>query len=80
MSTMTVEDLRREIDEVDAGLVALIARRCELSRTIQSLRLAQGGPRVVQAREAEVVGRWRAALGAPGTRIAMLLLELGRGA
>jgi len=77
--TMTTTELRSEIDDIDAQLVALVERRREVSRRIQCERVAAGGPRIVHAREAEVVGRWRHSLGAPGGRIALALLELSRG-
>jgi chorismate mutase len=70
---------RARIDELDATLVALVRERLEVSRAIQQARMATGGPQVVNAREGEVVDRWRAALGAPGGRIALALLELSRG-
>ena len=80
MSTTTTTELRSEIDALDAELVALVERRREVSRRIQAERVAAGGPRIVHAREAAVVGRWRESLGAPGGRIALALLELSRGA
>ena len=54
-------------------------RRSDVSAQIGAARRAAGGPRIVHARENEVVGRWRAQLGRPGAAIAMALLELGRG-
>lgn len=77
--TTTTTDRRAEIDTLDAQLVAIITQRLEVSRRIQQERLAAGGPRVVHAREAEVISRWRDALGSPGGRIALALLELSRG-
>ena len=70
---------RQRIDALDAELVRLIAERAALSAQVQSARRASGGPRIVQSRENEVVGRWRDALGRPGGTIALALLELGRG-
>jgi chorismate mutase len=70
---------RARIDEIDAEIVRLITERTLVSESIQRLRQAEGGPRVVHARENEVVGRWRGALGRPGATIALALLELGRG-
>ena len=75
----TVEAGRARIDEIDAEIVRLIDERTAVSRQIQAARALSGGPRVVHARENEVVGRWRAALGRPGATIAVTLLELGRG-
>ena len=75
----TVETGRARIDEIDAEIVRLVAERTAVSEQIQRVRQAEGGPRVVHARENEVVGRWRSALGRPGATIALALLELGRG-
>jgi len=70
---------RARIDAIDAELLDLVRQRLVVSRTIQQARMAAGGPQVVHAREGEVVDRWRTALGAPGSRIALALLELSRG-
>ena len=75
----TIPDQRAEIDALDAHLVALIQQRARISREIQRARQAAGGPKVVHAREAEVVARWREELGPPGSRIALALLEISRG-
>ena len=70
---------RERIDRLDAELVRLIAERAAVSAEVQAARRAAGGPTIVQSRENEVVGRWHAALGRPGSAIALALLELGRG-
>jgi len=80
MTTLTTDDLRAEIDRLYTELLALVAQRRRVSTRIQELRMAEGGPRVVHAREAEVIARWRDQLGPAGTRIAQALLELSRGA
>ena len=82
MTTTTphsVQSGRARIDDIDAEIVALVRERTSVSEAIQAARQRTGGPRVVHARENEVVGRWRAELGRPGVAIAMALLELGRG-
>lgn len=79
LTAHTVDAGRARIDEIDAELVRLIEERTAVSRQIQAARALTGGPRVVHARENEVVGRWRSALGRPGATIALALLELGRG-
>lgn len=82
MTSTTLADVetgRARIDEIDAEIVRLVAERTAVSEQIQRVRQAEGGPRVVHARENEVVGRWRSALGRPGATIALALLELGRG-
>jgi chorismate mutase len=70
---------RARIDALDAQIAQLVLRRNEVSRRIQAARLAEGGRRVDLRRETEIIGRYTAALGRPGTTIAMALLELGRG-
>jgi chorismate mutase len=74
-----IDELRRRIDEVDAALIALWDERATLSRQIGTARMAAGGTRLVLAREQAVLDRFRAALGADGTRLGMLLLKAGRG-
>lgn len=74
-----VESGRARIDAIDAELARLAHERSEASRQVQQARQALGGPRVVHARENEVVDRWRRELGRPGVTIALALLELGRG-
>jgi chorismate mutase len=70
---------RVRMDTIDEQIVELIRRRGEASRDIQAARIADGGRRVDLRRETEIIGRYTAALGRPGTAIAMALLELGRG-
>jgi chorismate mutase len=70
---------RARIDELDAEILRLIVERTAVSGQIGAARRAAGGPRIVHARENEVVQRWRSALGRPGSAIALALLELGRG-
>jgi chorismate mutase len=70
---------RERIDAIDAQIADLIQRRIEVSREIQSARVAEGGRRVDLRRETEIISRYTAALGKPGVGIAMALLELGRG-
>ncbi|HWH28221.1 MAG TPA: chorismate mutase [Mycobacteriales bacterium] len=74
-----VTALRARIDVLDAELLRLVHERSAVSARIGRARRAAGGPRIVHARENEVVGRWRTALGRPGAAIALALLELGRG-
>lgn len=79
LSADDVAALRERIDVVDAELLRLVVERSEVSARIGAARRAAGGPRIVHARENEVVRRWRDQLGRPGAAIAMALLELGRG-
>lgn len=80
LSSGDVAALRERIDVLDAEILRLVVERSEVSARIGAARRAAGGPRIVHARENEVVRRWRAQLGRPGAAIAMALLELGRGA
>jgi chorismate mutase len=70
--------LRKEIDWLDAEILRLVKRRVEVSKTIGAARMAAGGPRIVYNREIDVLARYRE-LGPEGRRLAMALLNLGRG-
>jgi chorismate mutase len=70
---------RQSIDEIDQQIIDLIRQRMLVSAGIQQARIASGGGRVELAREMQVIGRYREALGKPGTTVAMSLLDLCRG-
>ncbi|GAA1244721.1 hypothetical protein GCM10009676_33220 [Prauserella halophila] len=74
----TIDDLRQEIDWLDAEILRLVKRRAEVSRTIGAARMAAGGPRIVYNREMDVLARYRE-LGPEGRQLALALLNLGRG-
>ncbi|MFP1627587.1 chorismate mutase [Streptomyces sp. 5K101] len=69
---------RERIDALDDRIIGLIQERMAVSAVIQDARIASGGRRVL-AREMEVLGHYRDALGKPGTSLAMTMLELCRG-
>ncbi|MAU81201.1 MULTISPECIES: chorismate mutase [Gordonia] len=73
-----IEELRLEIDRLDAMILAAIKRRSAVSKKIGAARMASGGPRLVHSREVKVLDRF-AELGQEGHTLAMLLLRLGRG-
>ena len=73
-----IAELRKEIDWLDAEIVRLVKRRAEVSQQVGAARMAAGGPRIVVNREMDVLARYRD-LGSEGRKIAMALLELGRG-
>ncbi len=73
-----IASLREEIDWLDAEIVRLCKRRAEVSQKVGAARMAAGGPRIVVNREMDVLARYRD-LGPEGRKIAMALLELGRG-
>ena len=78
-NSSAAETGRLRIDAIDAEIVRLVQERILVSSQLQQARLMTGGPRIVHARENEVVLRWRDQLGRPGGAIALALLELGRG-
>ncbi|WP_197320718.1 chorismate mutase [Saccharomonospora sp. NB11] len=73
-----IDELRKEIDWLDAEILRLVKRRAEVSKTIGAARMAAGGPRIVYNREMDVLARYRE-LGPEGRQLAMALLNLGRG-
>lgn len=73
-----IDDLRREIDQLDAEILEKVKRRTEVSKLIGKARMASGGTRLVHSREMKVIERY-SQLGPEGKDLAMLLLRLGRG-
>jgi chorismate mutase len=73
-----IDDLRLEIDRLDAEILAAVQRRAEVSQTIGKARMASGGTRLVHSREMKVIERY-SSLGPEGKDLAMILLRLGRG-
>jgi chorismate mutase len=74
-----IAGLRTRIDEIDATIIALWQERASISREVGATRVASGGTRLVLSREREIMDRFRAALGADGTQLALLVLRAGRG-
>ncbi len=74
-----ISDLRARIDEIDASIIELWLERAAISQEVGATRMASGGTRLVLAREQEILNRFRDALGADGTQLAMLILRAGRG-
>ena len=74
-----IAELRGEIDACDAAIIELVQRRLAVSQEIGALRKATGGTRLNLAREQQLIGHFREALGDDGAALAMLLLRLGRG-
>ncbi|MFG1654101.1 chorismate mutase [Micromonospora sp. NPDC049275] len=71
--------IRERIDEIDHALIALWQERAALSQEVGATRMASGGTRLVLSRERDILERFRVALGADGTQLALLLLRAGRG-
>jgi len=54
---MTLEQKRKDIDEVDAEILALLSRRAEIVRELSQIKLTAGLPIIDWSREAEVIQR-----------------------
>ncbi|MEB8344404.1 chorismate mutase [Streptomyces endophyticus] len=78
-ATAVISGARERIDALDDRIIGLVQERMAVSAVVQEARIASGGRRVHLSRENEVLGRYRDALGKPGTELAMTLLELSRG-
>lgn len=76
--SLDIDELRQEIDRLDATILEAVQRRTEVSQLIGKARMASGGTRLVHSREMKVIERY-SVLGAEGKNLAMLLLRLGRG-
>jgi chorismate mutase len=74
-----IAELRRRLDEIDQRLIELWRERAAISHEVGQTRVAAGGTRLVLAREQEILARFREALGADGTQLALLILRAGRG-
>ena len=77
-SVPNIDELRLEIDRLDAEILAAVQRRAEVSQIIGKVRMASGGTRLVHSREMKVIDRY-SVLGPDGKDLAMLLLRMGRG-
>lgn len=75
---MNIEKLRKEIDRLDAEILAAVKHRIEVSQEIGKIRMASGGTRMVHSREMKVIERY-SELGPDGKDLAILLLRLSRG-
>jgi chorismate mutase len=78
-SAERIAELREQIDACDAEIIELVQRRLSISQEIGALRASTGGTRLSLAREAEVLNRFRLALGPDGAALGMMLLRQGRG-
>ena len=74
-----IAGLRRRLDEIDQKIIELWQERAAISHEVGVTRVAAGGTRLVLAREQEILARFREALGADGTQLALLILRAGRG-
>ncbi|WCN84782.1 chorismate mutase [Micromonospora sp. LH3U1] len=74
-----IVQIRERIDEIDHALITLWQERAALSQEVGTTRMASGGTRLVLSREREILERFRVALGADGTQLALLLLRAAAG-
>ena len=74
-----IRAMRERIDEIDQAIIDLWLERARLSQQVGRTRMATGGTRLVLSREREIVDRFRNALGADGTQVALMILRAGRG-
>lgn len=79
LAAAQIANIRQRIDEIDGTLIDLWQERARLSQQVGVTRMASGGTRLVLSREQEILERFRSALGADGTQVALLLLRAGRG-
>lgn len=55
--TLNIDDLRREIDQIDSTIMQLIAQRAEMSKRILGIKRALGMPRHCPERERQILSR-----------------------
>ena len=78
LSEAQIQELRLEIDRLDAEILDAIVRRSEISKRIGRTRMQSGGTKLVHTRELKVYERF-SSLGQEGQTLAGMLLRLGRG-
>lgn len=74
-----IDDLRSQIDDLDARIAGLIGERAAVSKRIQAARISSGGTRFELSRERVVLDHYRAELGADGPGLAESILRICRG-
>ncbi len=80
MSPTAMLDITRQDDrvaELDSTIIDLVRRRTALVTELQRAKSRVGLPRTQLGQETEMLARYRSALGAQGTTLALLLLKLG---
>jgi chorismate mutase len=72
-----LEEIRRQIDELDAAIIALLATRMHLAHEVKVEKLRLNRPIIDEQRQKEVVAKWcEHAQMAGGARADMLSAEL----
>lgn len=54
---MTLEQKRKDVDQVDDEILALLSRRAEIVRELTQIKLNSGLPLIDWSREAEIIQR-----------------------
>ena len=79
LSNERIQELRKEINQLDNTIISAIKRRTEISHLIGQSRMGSGGTRLVHTREVAIINEFREELGTEGPTIASALLRMGRG-
>ncbi|KAA0022053.1 chorismate mutase [Antrihabitans cavernicola] len=75
---LDLQQMRADIDSLDAEILANVRRRVELTRSLGTSRVHSGRPRVAQHAEMDTLARFENHLGRDGVALGMLLIRLGR--
>lgn len=73
-----LQQMRDDIDRLDAQIVASVRRRAEITRQLGTSNVRTGRPRVAQHAEMDALARFERQLGRDGVALGMLLIRLGR--
>lgn len=73
-----LQNLRAELDRLDAEILANVRRRAEMTRRAGQARVDAGLPQVTRTNEMDVIRRFEQDLGRDGVSLGMVLLRMGR--
>ena len=77
--TDDIDELRAQIDAIDAQIARVVVERAAVSRRIQAARISAGGTRFELSRERVVLDHYRGELGHDGPALAEAILRICRG-
>ncbi len=77
-SEADIQNLRAELDRLDAEILANVRRRAEMTRRAGRARVDAGLPQVTRSNEMDVLRRFEQDLGRDGVSLGMVLLRMGR--
>lgn len=77
-SEADLQNLRGELDRLDAEILANVRRRAEMTRRAGLARVDAGLPQVTRSNEMDVLRRFEQDLGRDGVSLGMVLLRMGR--